>query len=62
MSDEPLVPPKEAAQQLGVAVGTLARWRREGWVTPAEVTAGGQARYRMSELREQVRALQRRYD
>ena len=29
-----LLPPKKAAQYLGIAVMTLWRWRRRGWITP----------------------------
>jgi DNA-binding transcriptional MerR regulator len=43
-----------------VATSTLARWRRDGLITPAEMTAGGQARYRLSELRDEVREIYRR--
>lgn len=57
---ERLVLPGEAARALGVATSTLARWRRDGLITPAEMTAGGQARYRLSELRDEVREIYRR--
>lgn len=57
---ERLLKPSEAARAMGVATSTLARWRREGLITPAEMTAGGQARYRLSELRAQVREIYRR--
>lgn len=58
--EERLLKPSEAARAMGVAPSTLARWRREGLITPAEVTAGGQSRYRLSELRAQVREIYHR--
>lgn len=40
-----------AAKWLGVSVQTLRRWEREGKLTPAERTPGGQRRYDPSQLR-----------
>jgi transposase-like protein len=54
-----LVSSSEAARQLGVHRNTLANWWRQGKVSPAEVTAGGQARWDVEDLREQLRALRR---
>lgn len=42
----------EAADQLGVAVGTLRRWHRQGRLAPAARTADGHRRY----LRDTLRA------
>jgi predicted site-specific integrase-resolvase len=44
----------EAAAELGVTATTLREWMHKGIVTPALTTAGGQARWRMSELRQQL--------
>lgn len=57
--EERLLKPSEAARAIGVATSTLARWRRDGLIIPAEMTAGGQARYRLSDLRAQIREIYR---
>ncbi|WP_190822701.1 helix-turn-helix domain-containing protein [Saccharopolyspora pogona] len=61
MSGQPrLVSSSELARELGVTRQTVARWVRGGVITPATVTAGGQARFDVekakSELREHRRA------
>ncbi|MEV3961249.1 zinc ribbon domain-containing protein [Nocardia sp. NPDC050193] len=40
----------EAAEYLGVHLGTMRRWEREGTLKPAERTPGGQRRYRIAGL------------
>lgn len=45
----------EVARELGVARSTVSRWVRDGWITPAVVTAGGQGRFDLDEVREQLR-------
>ncbi|WP_084789528.1 MerR family transcriptional regulator [Saccharomonospora iraqiensis] len=50
----------EAAKALSVDRSTLARWQREGRVTPASVTAGGHARWDVEDLQRQVAELRRR--
>ncbi|WP_282975243.1 MerR family transcriptional regulator [Saccharopolyspora erythraea] len=45
----------EVARELGVTRQTVARWVRQGIVTPAAVTAGGQARFRLDEVKQQLR-------
>lgn len=50
-----LVNTHTAAQSLGVARATLWRWKKAGVVTPALVTAGGQARWDIEQLHEQLR-------
>lgn len=52
-----LVASAEAARALGVHRSTLLRWQRDGLVTPAKVTAGGQARWRLPDLERQVESL-----
>jgi len=57
--DQAPVPTGDAAKAIGVAHSTLARWWKEGRVTPALVTPGGHARWDVADLREQLRALRR---
>ncbi|WP_285485616.1 MerR family DNA-binding transcriptional regulator [Amycolatopsis taiwanensis] len=47
----------EAAKALSIDRSTLARWHREGKVTPADITAGGHARWDVEDLRAQIRQL-----
>jgi predicted DNA-binding transcriptional regulator AlpA len=54
MTDEPLLRTAAAAAKIGVDASTLYRWERAGYVRPTLHTAGGQARWRLSELREQL--------
>lgn len=55
--EDRLIASAEAARALGVHRSTLLRWQRDGLVTPAKVTIGGQARWRLAELERQVDAL-----
>ena len=58
MADEaPLLFTAELAKRLRVAAGTVQRWRREGLITPALVTPGGQARWVEADVRDQLRRL-----
>lgn len=50
----------EAAAALGINARTLQRWWSEGMVEPEIVTAGGQARWDLEKLKEQLRARRRR--
>ena len=50
-----LVASSELARALGVSRSTVSRWVREGRIRPAEVTAGGQARFRVEDVRAQLR-------
>lgn len=52
-----LVATSEAARTLGVHRSTLLRWQRDGLVTPARITAGGQARWNLADLEREVDAL-----
>jgi predicted site-specific integrase-resolvase len=52
-----LIRTAEAARALGIGPTTLARWHREGRVRPVLVTAGGQARWDLDDLRRQLDAL-----
>lgn len=55
--DGPLLFTAELAKRLRVAAGTVQRWRRDGLITPALVTPGGQARWVEADVREQLRRL-----
>lgn len=60
MPTEPApVPTSVAAAAIGVGHSTLARWWKEGKVTPVMVTPGGHARWNVEDLREQLRAQRR---
>lgn len=50
-----LVTTAKAAEQLGVHPATLWRWQKAGTVTPAYVTPGGQARWDLDQLTDQLR-------
>ncbi|TQM55950.1 helix-turn-helix domain-containing protein [Halopolyspora algeriensis] len=50
-----LLTSSEVARELGVSRTTVARWVRDGWVVPAVVTAGGQARFDLAEVKTQLR-------
>lgn len=50
-----LVSSSELARELGVTRQTVARWVRRGVITPATVTAGGQARFDMEQAKSELR-------
>ncbi|GGJ01543.1 hypothetical protein GCM10011581_43430 [Saccharopolyspora subtropica] len=50
-----LVSSSEVARELGVTRQTVARWVRQGIITPAAVTAGGQARFDVDQVKQQLR-------
>ncbi|WP_308817754.1 MerR family transcriptional regulator [Pseudonocardia alni] len=52
-----LVRTAEAARALSVDPSTLSRWAQKGLVHPKLRTAGGQARWDLDDLREQVRTI-----
>lgn len=54
-----LLPTGVAAKAVGVGRATLHRWWQDGKVKPTVVTAGGHARWRLSELEQQLRELRR---
>lgn len=51
-----LVRTADAARELSIDPSTLARWARAGIVKPATRTAGGQARWDLTDLKRQVDA------
>ncbi len=56
--DEPLLATGEAAAAVGVTRRSLSRWAADGRVRPTLVTAGHQFRWRLSDLRRQLDALE----
>jgi excisionase family DNA binding protein len=49
----------QLAKAIGVTPQSVARWVRDGWITPAEVTAGGHYRFRLDDVRAQLRERRR---
>jgi phage terminase Nu1 subunit (DNA packaging protein) len=45
---------RQAADAIGVAVSTLQSWAAKGRVTPKWRTPGGQARWDLAELKQQL--------
>lgn len=62
MPSPKLVASGEAAKEIGVNRSTLSRWWQQGLVTPSLVTAGGQARWDLEDLKRQLQEQQRRGD
>jgi DNA-binding transcriptional MerR regulator len=54
VSDGRLLSTGEAAKALGLSSRSLARWAKEKQVTPSLVTPGGQYRWDLARLREQI--------
>jgi excisionase family DNA binding protein len=54
MGDEGLLTSTDVAKRLSVSNRTVARWVREGKLTPAYTTPGGQHRFRWDEVRKQL--------
>jgi hypothetical protein len=52
-SEDALLRPREVAAAFGVRPTTIARWGREGKLTPL-LTPGGHRRYRSAEIREVI--------
>lgn len=52
--DRALVRSKDVAEAFGVDPATVYRWERAGIIRAASRTAGGQSRYRLSEVRQQL--------
>lgn len=52
--DDRLLTPLEAAQAIGVSRSTLAKWAREGQLTPTVVLPNGDRRWSLPDLRRQL--------
>jgi excisionase family DNA binding protein len=59
MARDRLLTTGEAARALSIDRSTLARWEREGKVTPAFKTAGGHARWDLDDLKRQISEIPR---
>ena len=55
MSARRLITTAELARTLGLAPRTIQRYRRLGWLVPAEVSMGGHARWDVEDVRAQMR-------
>jgi predicted site-specific integrase-resolvase len=51
---ERLLTSGEAAEEIGISRASLQRWARDGKVRPALTTPGGQYRWRLHDLRQQL--------
>lgn len=60
VADDRLLSTGEAARALGLSSRSLARWAKEGQVTPALTTPGGQYRFNLDDLRAEIRAMPKR--
>lgn len=45
----------EVADEFGLSPRTISRYAREGWITPDVITAGGQYRFDLDRVREELR-------
>ncbi len=50
----------ELARELGLSARSVARWAQEGQLKPTLVTPGGQYRWELEDVREQLRLLRKR--
>jgi excisionase family DNA binding protein len=60
--DQPLLTTVELARRLNVTPGTVQRWVRTGRVRPILVTPGGQFRFSLDDVRDQLGQPRRRPD
>jgi excisionase family DNA binding protein len=58
-SDERLMTSQDVARRLNVNRRTVARWVREGKLSPAYTTPGGQLRFRWEDVEDQLRRQQK---
>lgn len=59
-SQSRLISSSELARELGITRQTIARWVQRGVITPASVTARGQARFDMEQAKRELRVHTRR--
>jgi excisionase family DNA binding protein len=57
VEDEPLLTTGEAARALGLGRSTITKYVRDGRITPTWQTPGGHARWKLTDLRQQLDAL-----
>jgi excisionase family DNA binding protein len=64
MADVPdrLLTTAEIAETLHVSAKTVQKWAREGRITPTAVTPGGQYRFRLDDVLEQLKQPRPRRD
>jgi DNA-binding transcriptional MerR regulator len=55
-----LITSGELAKELGISSRTVARYAREGWITPAETTIGGHYRWVLEDVRAEIKKLRER--
>lgn len=62
--ETPLISSSELAKKLGLARRTISHYAKNGWITPALITPGGQYRWRYDDVVAEMRELaeQRRKD
>ncbi|GGI92381.1 hypothetical protein GCM10011581_31930 [Saccharopolyspora subtropica] len=55
--DSPLISSTELAKKLGLARRTISHYAKQGLITPALITPGGQYRWRYEDVVAEMRAL-----
>ena len=60
--DQPLLTTTELSRRLNVTAGTVQRWVRTGRIRPTLVTPGGQYRFSLDDVRDQLGQPRRRPD
>ncbi|MER5392437.1 MerR family DNA-binding transcriptional regulator [Saccharopolyspora sp. NPDC002686] len=55
--DSPLISSTELAKKLGLARRTISHYAKQGQITPALITPGGQYRWRYDDVVAEMRAL-----
>lgn len=56
---EPLLSTGDAARALGLNTRSLARWARNGLVTPAMISPGGRYLWDLEDLRSQLQIMRK---
>jgi DNA-binding transcriptional MerR regulator len=57
---KPLLSTGEAARALGLNTRSLARWARNGLVTPTMISPGGRYLWDLQDLKSQLRIMRKR--